>query len=405
MLSIREALEAMWPRFAPLGDEELPLLAAHGRVLAQDALARVSLPGFDHSAMDGYAVRHAELTGGVVLPVRGEARAQPGEPLRLEPASALRIFTGGRLPDGADTVVIQEDCERVGDSVQLRQLPASGANVRRAGSDLAAGALALARGSLIGPGELGLLAALDCSTVRVYRRPRVAILPTGDELRELGEPALPGTIVNSNAHSLAAAVADAGCEPLVLPIARDQAAELTARVRDGMQADVLLTLGGVSVGEYDLVGDALRAAGFAIGFHKVAIKPGKPLMFGHAGALPVVGLPGNPVSAFVTFELFVRPCLLRMRGLAHTFPELIEVELAAAARHGIGRTELARARLVRHAGRLVAELHALQGSGSLPSMAEVDVLVILPADQREFLAGTRLAALLLRTPRRETSPY
>jgi molybdopterin molybdotransferase len=289
--------------------------------------------------------------------------------------------------------------------VRIQRVPVPGANVRRTGSDLRAGALALERGSEIAPGEIGLLAALDQAEVPVHRRPRVAILPTGDELRELGNPALPGSIVNSNAYSLAAAVAAVGCEPQRLSIAHDRLDDVRARVREAAGADLLLTVGGVSVGDYDLIGEALRAEGFGIDFHKVAIKPGKPLLFGRSATLPVIGLPGNPVSSFVTFEVFVRPCLNRLRGLRRPFAELVRVKLAAALRHSRGRLEFARARLERQQGDFIARLHPLQGSGSLPSMCDVDALVLLPGEQAEFAADESVWALPLGRTARATAPY
>jgi molybdopterin molybdotransferase len=405
VITVQEALEQLLPRFAPLAAETIPLLSALGRALADDQRATADLPAFDHSAMDGYALRHAAVSAGSVVAVQGEARAAAGGVASLVPGTAMRIFTGGALPRGADTVVIQEDTAVEPGGVRIRALPEPGANVRRAGSDLRAGSVALPRGSLIGAGEIGLLASLGHAEVRVHRKPRVAILPTGDELRELGSPAEPGSIVNSNAYSLAAAVASAGAEPHVLPIARDRAEEIRARLREARGADLLLTIGGVSVGDYDLVGRALRDEGFAIEFHKVAIKPGKPLLFGVSEALPVIGLPGNPVSAFVTFEVFVRPCVDRMRGLARVFGELVPVKLAAATRHSRGRLEFARARLSRDGETLIASLHALQGSGSLPSITNTDALVLLPASQSEFEAGAKLLALPLGLPTRATPPF
>jgi molybdopterin molybdotransferase len=405
VITVQEALEQLLPRFAPLPVETTPLLSALGRALAEDQRATTDLPAFDHSAMDGYAVHHADVSAGSVLVVQGEARAAAGGAATLAPGTAMRIFTGGALPRGADTVVIQEDVAVEAAGARIRVLPALGANVRHAGSDLRAGSIALGRGSVIGAGEIGLLASLGHAEVRVHRKPRVAILPTGDELRELGAPAEHGSIVNSNAYSLAAAVASAGAEAHVLPIARDRSEDIRARLREARGADLLLTIGGVSVGDYDLVGQALRDEGFAIEFHKVAIKPGKPLLFGVSEALPVIGLPGNPVSAFVTFEVFVRPCLYRLRGLARVFGELVPVKLAAAARHSRGRLEFARARLSREGDALVASLHALQGSGSLPSITNTDALVLLPASQSEFEAGAKLLALPLGVPSRDTAPF
>jgi molybdopterin molybdotransferase len=405
VLTVQEALERLLPRFSPLAVESVPLLASLGRALAQEQRATADLPAFDHSAMDGYAVRHADVTAGNVLPVQGEARAAAGGIRTLATGTAMRIFTGGALPSGADTVVMQEDTNIEPSGVRIAELPQLGANVRRAGSDLRAGALALARGSVIGAGEIGLLASLGNAEVRVHRKPRIAILPTGDELRELGSPAEHGSIVNSNAYSLAAAVVSAGAEPVILPIARDRSEDIRARLREARGADLLLTIGGVSVGDYDLVGQSLRDEGFTIEFHKVAIKPGKPLLFGLSDVLPVIGLPGNPVSAFVTFEVFVRPCIHRMSGAAQVFSELVPVRLSAATKHSRGRLEFARASLARDGSTWIATLNKLQGSGSLPSMTNTDALVLLPADQTEFAAGADLLALPVGIPTRNTPPF
>jgi molybdopterin molybdotransferase len=269
--------------------------------------------------------------------------------------------------------------------------------VRARGSDLRAGELALRRGQALGPGELGLLAAQGRHAVSVYRAPRVAIVSTGDELRDIGEDGEPGTLVNSNAYALAAQTREAGAEPWVLPIAGDRLEVIAERIAQALRADAVVSSGGVSVGEYDLVGDALARAGVEVRFWKVAIKPGKPIMFGMAGRVPVVGLPGNPVSAMVTFELFVKPALRRMAGHAAPYPALIQVELEHDHRHGTGRTELARASLHAVAGSLPrARLAAQQGSGSLPSMCGVDALVVLDADVAHFPAGQRLLAWPLR---------
>jgi molybdopterin molybdotransferase len=405
VITVQEALEHLLARFAPLPVETVPLLSALGRGLAEDQHAAFDLPAFDHSAMDGYAVRHADVRLDAVVPVRGEARAAAGSAPRLEPGTAVRIFTGGALPAGADTVVIQENTALEPDGVRIRELPKPGANVRRAGSDLRAGMLALARGSAIGPGEIGLLASLACTELRVHRKPSVAILPTGDELRELGSAFEPGSVVNSNAYSLAAAIAGDGAEVRVLPIARDRLEDVRAGLKAARGADLLLTIGGASVGDYDLVSRALADEGFAIEFHKVAIKPGKPILFGASEALPVIGLPGNPVSAFVTFEVFVRPCIRRMRGLSRVCSELLPVKLAAATRHSRGRLEFARAGLSRRGSELVATLHARQGSGSLPSITNTDALVLLPGDQTEFAAGADLFALPLGVPTRDTPAF
>jgi molybdopterin molybdotransferase len=404
MLSIPEAFEMMMASFAPLGSEDVSLLQAVGRVAASDVTARFDLPGFDHSAMDGYAVRLAAVRSGVSLPVTNEIRAG-GRPQPLGPTGIARIFTGAPLPPDADTVVIQEHAQLAGGGVTFTALPAQGANVRTRGYDYKRGDRIVGTGTWLGPGEIALLAAQGCSHVAVYRRPRVAILPTGDELRPLNAPFEPYTIVDSNTYGLAAAIEQAGCLAEPLPVARDRLDELRERLRVGLQADVLLTIGGVSVGEYDLVGQALRDAGVRIGFHKLAIKPGKPLLFGQHGQRPVIGLPGNPVSALVVFEVFVRPCLQRMLGHAQPYPELLDVVLGDDYRHAHGRTEFVRAHLERHGAGWLARLHPRQDSGAMSSLLGQAALVVLPGGIEQFAAGARLQALVQGLPRRASCPY
>jgi molybdopterin molybdotransferase len=405
MLSIREALDLMLPEFQPLGSESLPLLAAHTRVLSKDICAQFDLPEFDNSAMDGYALRHADVSAGSVLPIQMEVRAGGAFPAALLPGHIARIFTGAPLPAYADTVVIQENVQRSGETVMFRELPKAFAHVRKRGTDVSLGAVLMRAGDGLGPGEIGLLAAQGRAHVEVYRRPRVAILPTGDELREIDAERVPGSIVNSNAYALAAAVQEAGCEPLILPIARDRPEDIARRIEQGLRADVLLSIGGVSVGDYDLVSRALREAGVQIGFHKVAIKPGKPLLFGKRGSQPVVGLPGNPVSALVTFAVFVRPCLQQMLGHRAAFQEPLDVSLSEAYEHAAGRTELVRARLFRKGSDWHVKLHERQGSAALSSMVGQDALVILPADTTHFAVGERLCALRIAAPRAVEPPF
>jgi molybdopterin molybdotransferase len=405
MKSIGEALREIVPCFAPVGVVRRNLLDAAGFVLAEDVRARTDLPEFDNSAMDGYAVRSTEAGAGATLPVSGESRAGGPPPAALAAGSAMRIFTGAPMPSGADTVVIQENTHAADGRVTIDVAPKPGANVRRRASDIAAGDLALARGSVLGAGEIGLLAAQGRPSVSVYRAPRVAIVSTGDELRDIGDDAAPGTIVNSNAYALAAAVRTLGCEAWMLPAAPDDAAAIAATLAQALRADVVLSAGGVSVGDYDVVGAALERAGVTLRLWKVAIKPGKPLLFGMAGAVPVLGLPGNPVSALVTFEVFVRPGLRRMLGHAAPYPALIDVELEHDHRHGTGRLELARATLRRdEAGRWLARTHTMQGSGSLPSMCGVDALLVLDGGIETFARGTRLRALPLREAGAQPEP-
>jgi molybdopterin molybdotransferase len=409
VLSIREAIDQMMPAFAPVGVERVDLATALGRFLTETLRAREDAPPFDNSAMDGYAVRAADVLGAseaspVVLPVAGESRAGGAAPERLAPGRAMRIFTGAPLPEGADAIVVQEDTTAEGDRVSIRFASKRGHHVRARGEDLAEGAPMLPVGTALGPGELGLLASQRYATVSVYRRPTVAIVSTGDELRGLDDPPEPGTIVSSNAYALAAQVTLAGGIARVLPIARDTVDSQVAVLREALRSDLVVSSGGVSVGEYDVVRDAFREVGVEARFWKVSIKPGKPLTFGRAGAVPVVGLPGNPVSAMVTFEIFVRPGLRKMLGDPAPFPVPFPVELTHPHRRKPGRTELARAETRRDGDRILATLHRRQGSGALPSVARVDALVVLPADQESFAVGERLTALPFGPSRGSPTP-
>ncbi|MET0341697.1 MAG: gephyrin-like molybdotransferase Glp [Polyangiales bacterium] len=402
MKTVEDAAAEILAGFEPLGEERVPLLDALSRFASQDVLAHADAPGFDNSAMDGYAVRAHELAGArddapVTLPVRGESRAGVPSTAPLAPGSVMRIFTGAMMPEGADAVVLQEDTARDGDLVQLRFAPAPHAHVRARGSDLRAGHVAVPRGTALTPGAIGVLASQDVASVSVYRRPRVAILSTGDELRDIGEPGRPGAIVNSNTYALAGQVREAGADPWVLAPVVDRLDAARAAIRQGLLADVLVISGGVSVGDYDVVREALEAEGAPLSFWKIRMKPGKPVAFASKGRVPVLGLPGNPVSSWVTFELFVRPGLRRMLGDPTPARPRVTVRLAAPLQRSPGRTEFARARLRRDRDGLVAELSSRQGSGSLPSLVAVDALVVLPAERERFETDESLEAILLTT--------
>jgi len=401
MISIKEALEAMMPAFGPVGAERVGLMEAPGRFLAEDVLGRSDLPPFSNSAMDGYAVRAADVEGAteaapVALPLAGESRAGGETPSALPAGRAMRIFTGAMMPPGADAVVMQENTAPDGDAVKILKAAGPGENVRAQGSDLAAGGVMLPAAARISAGEVGILAAQRVGAVTVYRRPVVAILSTGDELRDVTDPDEPGTIVNSNAYALSAQVREAGGIPWVLPNVPDDLEVTVQRLQEALTADLVISCGGVSVGDYDHVKEAFDRVGISADFWKVAVKPGKPLTFGLAGRTPVVGLPGNPISAMVTFEAFVRPGLRKMLGDPRPHRVRHEVTLTHPHRHSPGRPELGRATVARTESGLAATMLRLQGSGSLPSMVGVDALVMLPRGVRDFAAGATLQAILLR---------
>ena len=387
------------PAFSTLGEEEVDLTEAAGRYLSREIQARIDAPPFDNSAMDGYAVRALEVESAgldepVTLPVRGESRAGGPLPAPLEPGATCRIFTGAPMPAGADAVVIQEDTEREGDQVRIHEASPVRKHVRAQGSDVSAGAVLLRPGDRLWPGEIGLLASQNIDRVHVYRRPRVALLSTGDELRALGEQLPPGAIVNSNVYALTEMLRALGVIPVALPAAPDELPEIEAALRKALEADVVITMGGVSVGEYDFVHEAFANVGIEPGFWKVRIKPGKPLAFAEYQGKPVIGVPGNPISAMVTFEVLVAPCLRKMLGDPKPHPETVVARLRDAYQRRPGRVEIARGVVRREGGELVVALHDRQGSGSLPSFVGINALVVLPADRSELAAGETVEAIL-----------
>ena len=397
MLPIDEAARLVFDGVAPLRPERVALADARGRFLAAPLTARFDDPPFDASAMDGYAVRAADVAQvPAALALRGESRA--GEPSShvVGPGEAVRIFTGAVVPEGADAVVIQEDTDRDGDTVHVSEAAAVGANIRITGEVIRAGAPLLEPGARMHPGEIAFAASHGHAVVAVHRRPRVAILSTGDELRELGAPRARGDIYDSNTHGLAAAVREAGGVPVVLPLGADTAARLTGLINDGLTCDALVTTGGVSVGEYDLVRGALADAGVEEIFWKVRLKPGKPVRYGRTEAgVPAFGLPGNPVSTMVTFEVFVRPVLRMMLGDPFPHRPRRRVTLSQPARAPDTRTELARARLDGD----VAHRLTGRGSGDMSSLVGMDALIVLPegagvvgeADALDLRMGARAA--------------
>ncbi|MEM7434087.1 MAG: gephyrin-like molybdotransferase Glp [Myxococcota bacterium] len=399
MRSIAEALDGMLEAFQVLGTKTVALPAAAGRHVAQDVMASFDSPPFDNSAMDGYAVRSGEVTGAsvdtpVTLRVRGESRAGGEIPDALEAGTACRIFTGATMPAGADAVVIQEDTSRDGDDVRIIEASFEGRHVRAQGSDVRRGAILVRAGGKLEAGEIGLLASQNVGTVEVFRQPRVALLSTGDELEALGGSLGPGKIINSNLYVLAEMVRSVGAVPVPMPSARDDVASIEASLREALTADVVITMGGVSVGEYDFVHEAFKRVGIEPEFWKVRIKPGKPLTFAQHQGTPVIGLPGNPISAMVTFEVLVTPCLRRMLGDPEPHPQPIQARLTHAYAKRPGRVEIARAVARRQGGEVTVTLKHLQGSGSLPSFVGVNALVILPSDRGDFGPNDMVETLL-----------
>lgn len=378
MLTVEQALEAILSRVPVLTTERVDVVGALGRVLAEPVRATRTIPPWANSSMDGYAVRAADTGAGRVLAVVGRVSAgmMPGRV--VGPGEAMRIFTGAPLPDGADAVVPQEDVDAHDGRVTLRDVVEAAAFVRPRGEDVREGDLVLEPGVRIGAAEVGLLATLGYSQVRVYRRPRVAIMSTGNELADLGTEPGPGQIPNTNTYSLLAQVAEAGAEGSNLGVAPDQLDVIESRLRRAAGADVVVSSAGVSVGELDLVREALIRAGAELHLWQVSMRPGKPITFGSLGGRPVFGLPGNPVSAMVTFELFVRPALIRMAGGR----SIHRMRLPARTRQPINNPGSRRAylRVQLSAGRdgLTARLTGEQGSAILRSMVMADGLAVVP---------------------------
>jgi molybdopterin molybdotransferase len=384
---------------APLPGERVPLASALGRALAADLVAERDLPFFEASTMDGYALRAADArAAGARLPVAFEVFAGRPASAPLPPGACCRIFTGAPLPEGADCVEQQEEVRRSGRAAVFRRPAERGRFVRHRGSDLRPGDVAAPAGALVDPGTVGLAAGLGLSELSVRRRPRVGILPTGDELVPVGRSPAPGQIVESNGHALSAAVREAGGEPLLLPIARDDAASLREVLAAAEGLDVLVTIGGVSVGARDLVRVALGRAGARLDFWRVAMRPGKPFTFGRWGRTAVFGLPGNPASSLVTFELFVRPALRALAGLPGAGRLRANVRLGAALEKPPQLEVYVRARIRRVRGDLVAVPLRTQVSGNLMSTAGHDALAVLPAGRPRVARGARVEAILLRPP-------
>ncbi|MFN0152082.1 MAG: gephyrin-like molybdotransferase Glp [bacterium] len=400
LLPIDEAL-ALIAASAPLLEiEDVPPADALGRTLAAPVVAAGDLPPFDNSAVDGYAICSADFAQpdaeiGAALRVRGAVTAGGAAAPPLAPGETVRVMTGGRVPDGADAVVMREEVtETDGVAVFWSGAPA-GANIRRRGLEIRAGELACDAGTLVNPGALGLLVSLGVARVSVRRRPRVAILATGDELLEPSAAPRHGHIYDSSTPILSALVASAGAIPVPLPLARDDRDELAQRFRDGLEHDVFVTTGGVSVGDHDFTKEILAQLGVTIRFWKVAMKPGKPLVYGERGATRVFGLPGNPGSSLATFERFVRPALRKMVGDPAWAPREADAILDAPCDAPGNRAWFLRAHATIRDGALHALPLAAQGSGTLRSLADCNAFIILSAGSPPRVAGARVRVQLL----------
>jgi len=398
LMPVAEALEKVLAGVAPLPGETAPLGDAHGRVLAADLAALRTQPPDDVSAMDGYAVRGADVASVPAhLKVIGEVAA--GRPFGGEVGAgeAARIFTGGVLPPGADTVVIQEVTARDGDSVVVESATSAGRNVRKRGLDFTAGTTLLRQGERLTSRSLALAAAMDHPVVPVHRRPKVAMLATGDELVAPGAPAGPGQIVYSNGFALGALIRQEGAELVDLGVVGDDLVVTVAAIERARQAgaDVLVTAGGASVGEYDLVQRALTSLGLKLSFWKVALRPGKPLLHGRLDAMRVLGVPGNPVSAFVCAFLFLIPLIRRLAGRTDLVPEPESAVLGTDLPANDERQDYLRATLALRDGKMVAAPFPIQDSSMVQPLAKADCLIIRAPYAPAAAAGSACAVVKL----------
>ena len=390
----------------PLPPRRLPLRDALDRVLAEPVTSPLDLPPWDNSAMDGYAVRASDVANaGTALRVIETVAAGAFPTRAIGAGEATRIFTGAPLPSGADTVIRQEDADRAGDRVTIRDIRDRGHNVRRRGEDIIGGSTVLAAGTVLGPAQLGLLASITHAQPLVHPAPRVAFLGSGDEIADLDESdaiRAGKKIASSSSYTLHGLIRGTGAVPVDLGLARDTRESLAARFQAARGADVIVSTAGVSVGEHDLVRDVVTGLGGAIELWRVRMRPGAPLGFGTLFGVPWIGLPGNPVSTMVTFELFVRPLLRRLMGHAHPFRRTVTVRVAE--RVTLGPKLRHYLRVVVDGSPSTARLTGPQGSGILTSMARANALLIVPEDRPDVAAGELLDALFLDDPNHVAEP-
>lgn len=399
MVSVDDALDRILRFFAPLSPVQMPIIDALGMVLARNVIANEDIPPFRNSAMDGFAVRVEDtLTAPATLNVVASVAAGDAPGSRVQAGQAIRIMTGAPLPDGADAVVRFEETDELrrgleSGSIQISRAARAHENIRDAGEDLRHGQRALAQGTRLRPAEIGVLASLNEATVAVYRRPRVAILSTGDEVVDLGDELRPGQIRNSNSYTIAAMVRRFGGEPLLLGIARDTSADLRSKLKAGGNPDLYVTSGGVSLGDYDMVKDVLKAQG-SIDIWQVRMKPGKPLAFGTISGTPLIGLPGNPAAALVSFEQFGRPALLTMLGRRDVMIPETSARLTERIENRGQRRNFVRGILTRQRGEDEVRTGGRQGASMLSAVVQSNCFIVVPETSGVLEPGTMVRVQL-----------
>jgi molybdopterin molybdotransferase len=400
MINIEEALKIVLESVGRMDAERVVILDALGRTLAEDIKSGCNIPAFDYSAMDGYAVRASDTKGasagnGVRLKIVGEFRAGGDASSRVEKGEAVKIMTGAPIPQGADAVVMVEDTKMEGGIVEVFEEAEKGDNIRLAGEDIRQGALVIKKGTLLKEGHIGILAALGIAEVTVAMKPRVAILATGDEVISIDEDMKPGKVRNSNAYSLHAQVLACGGIPVNKGVARDNVNVLREKLRSCLDCDIIITSGGVSMGEYDYVKDVMIDMGMELKFWKVAMRPGKPNLFGVISGKPFFGLPGNPVSTMIGFEVFVRPAVLKMSGRIGDERREVDALLEEDIKKKKGLKFFIRAQTRWQDGRYITRTTGPQGSGILSSMVKADSLIILPEEKEVIKQGEKVLVRLL----------
>jgi molybdopterin molybdotransferase len=400
MISVEDALHKILNVFVPLGQEKVNILDALGRVIGEDIYATRSIPPTDNSAMDGYAVRWEDTRGAsrekpVVLNVIEDIPAGTIPKESVGRGESSRIMTGAPVPDGANAIVRVEDTAKQRQRVKVLVQAKKGQDIRLAGEDVKDGELIISRGDVIRPAEIGMLASLGRSFIMVYQRPIVAVVATGDELVDIDDSPNPWQIVSSNSYSLAAQIIDCGGIPLQIGIAKDTRDDLVSKFKAALRADIIVSSGGVSVGDYDLVKDVMKEVGNKMQFWRVAMRPGRPLAFGSMGGIPIFGLPGNPVSSMVAFEQFVRPSILKTMGHKNLFRRTVKATIREDITKERGAKHFIRARVEYKNGRFIVTSMGNQGSGILKSMVRANGLVILPENSTSAKKGDEVAVQLI----------
>ena len=400
MITVAEALRQILQTINTLGLEKINLLNALGRVMGEDVAAGRNIPPKDNSAMDGYALRFEDTLGAspehpVILEVIEDIPAGAVPRRSIAAGQASRIMTGAPIPEGADAVLRMEDTEKDGPLVRIKAKVRCKQDIRMAGEDVQEGAVVIRRGSIVRPAEIGMLASLGRSFISVYQRPLVAVLATGNELVDIDENSSPWSIVNSNSYSIAAQVMDLGAVTMQMGIAKDEREDLAAKFQTALRADVVISSGGVSVGDYDLVKDIMKELGSKMQFWQVAMRPGRPLVYGTIGNILLFGLPGNPVSSMISFEQFIRPALLKMMGHKKIFRKTVKAILKESIEKRKGLTHFIRAIVSFTDGRYTASTTGEQGSGILKSMVMANGLIVASEDAELIKAGSEVLVQLL----------